>query len=339
MSATPQMAVRRVSEEILRSVSRSFYLSIRVLPAALREPIGLAYLLARATDTVADTAEISVATRESQLQILAEAIQGKTSPETVAELARTFAPLQANSAERALIEAVPRCLERLRSLERRDREEIQNVLQKINRGQRLDLARFRDGDEIRALQTAAELDEYTYLVAGSVGEFWTRVCFMHIEFARRPADEMIAMGIEYGRGLQLINILRDIGTDLRSGRCYMPLDQLQSLSLAPADILRAPSRVEPLVAEWRQKARDGVAAGLEYACEVRNFRVRFATALPALIGARTLALLDEAGAEVFQRTVKVPRAHVRKIVAIVAATLANPRALRATFRDLSRYRK
>ena len=39
---------------ILRSVSRAFYLSIRVLPADLREPIGLAYLLARIADTIVD---------------------------------------------------------------------------------------------------------------------------------------------------------------------------------------------------------------------------------------------------------------------------------------------
>src|SRR5206468_357177 len=41
--------------DLLRQVSRSFYLSLAVLPGPLREPIGLAYLLARAADTVADT--------------------------------------------------------------------------------------------------------------------------------------------------------------------------------------------------------------------------------------------------------------------------------------------
>ena len=40
---------------LLRQVSRSFYLSLAVLPRSLREPIGLAYLLARAADTIADT--------------------------------------------------------------------------------------------------------------------------------------------------------------------------------------------------------------------------------------------------------------------------------------------
>jgi hypothetical protein len=53
--------------------------------------------------------------------------------------------------------------------------------------------------------------------------------------------------------------------------------------------------------------------------------------LPALIGARTLALLDVAGAEVFGRKVKITRAEVRRIVFRTAATFASPRAIRQQF--------
>src|SRR5207249_9321028 len=51
MSASSDLSSRRLERTILRSVSRSFYLSIRFLPAQLREPVALAYLLARTTDT------------------------------------------------------------------------------------------------------------------------------------------------------------------------------------------------------------------------------------------------------------------------------------------------
>jgi farnesyl-diphosphate farnesyltransferase len=44
---------------LLKGVSRSFYLTLRVLPAGMRDPVGLAYLLARAADTIADTALLS----------------------------------------------------------------------------------------------------------------------------------------------------------------------------------------------------------------------------------------------------------------------------------------
>ena len=44
---------------LLKRVSRAFYLSIRVLPDPVRRPVALAYLLARAADTIADTAAVS----------------------------------------------------------------------------------------------------------------------------------------------------------------------------------------------------------------------------------------------------------------------------------------
>ncbi|MCI0869448.1 MAG: squalene/phytoene synthase family protein, partial [Chloroflexi bacterium] len=46
---------QRLLTDLLKGVSRSFYLTLRVLPGGIREPVGLAYLLARAADTIADT--------------------------------------------------------------------------------------------------------------------------------------------------------------------------------------------------------------------------------------------------------------------------------------------
>jgi farnesyl-diphosphate farnesyltransferase len=143
---------------------------------------------------------------------------------------------------------------------------------------------------------------------------------------------MRELGVRYGQGLQLINILRDAGDDLRHGRCYFPADELNSLGLTAGEILRDPARALPIFEKWREKAERCVEAGIEYASAIRNRRVRFATALPALIGARTLALLREAGSEAFERRVKVSRAEVRKM--IVASALGSPSSLRANFEKL-----
>ena len=296
---------------LLRSVSRSFYLSLRFLPKALRDPLSLAYLLARATDTIADTPEPPVALRTDALRDLAAAIQGSTPRGT----ADSLAPLQNDKAERTLIEQLPALLDWLGELPADDRAEVRSVLIKINRGQSLDLQRFGAFGEIRALKNAAELDEYTYLVAGCVGEFWTRLCFAHVKnFSTRPESEMRDLGIRYGQGLQLINILRDAGNDLRNGRCYFPADELDSLGLAPPEILREPARIEPVMKKWIEKAEQDIEAGMEYASAIRNRRVRFATALPAKIGKRTLALLREAGPDALTRRIKVPRGEVRKMI-------------------------
>jgi len=55
---------------LLRDVSRSFYLTLRVLPKEIRPQVSLAYLLARATDTIADTKAVPRAKRVFALQQL-----------------------------------------------------------------------------------------------------------------------------------------------------------------------------------------------------------------------------------------------------------------------------
>jgi farnesyl-diphosphate farnesyltransferase len=315
---------------LLRSVSRSFYLSLRFLPKPLREPLSLAYLLARATDTIADTPEPPVALRIEALRKLAAAIQGTAPSESAVQLQESFAALQTDEAERTLIEQLPALLAWLDELQASDRDEVRSVLAKINCGQMLDLERFGGGTStsIQALRTSAELDEYTYLVAGCVGEFWTRLCFAHVQnFSERSEAEMRELGVRYGQGLQLINILRDAGNDLRNGRCYFPEDELASSGVNASEILREPARIEPVVSNWQDKAQRGLDAGIEYACAIRNRRIRFATVLPALIGVRTLALLRQAGPLAFERKIKVARGEVRKMIA--ASALASPRSLRA----------
>jgi farnesyl-diphosphate farnesyltransferase len=318
--------------EILRSVSRSFYLSIRFLPAQLREPIALAYLLARTTDTVADTAQIAGNVRIETLKLLSNGIQGTASRDVVAQLIASFVSLQENESERRLLESLPEYLVCLEAMAHADRNDIRVVLEKIVRGQMLDLQRFDTPQEIHALSTAADLDEYTYLVAGCVGEFWTRLCFRHVrQFASRSEDEMLALGKRYGMSLQLINVLRDAGSDLRAGRCYFPEDELNTAHLTPSQIVSEPERFQPIYRMWLEKAKAGLVSGMEYSRAINNRRVRAATVLPALIGARTLALLDAAGPTALQRAVKIPRREVRAMILLLAMTMVSRRKMDAIF--------
>src|SRR5438270_11525203 len=152
-------------DAILSRVSRSFHLSIRLLPKKLRDPVSLGYLLARASDTIADTAEIPIELRTEKLQLLARGIQGEALGDAIVDLSATLAPLQKDEAERALIESLQPCLDWLEQSGVQDREEVRAVLEQINRGQLFDLERFQNPAKIAALETAVELDEYTYRVA------------------------------------------------------------------------------------------------------------------------------------------------------------------------------
>ncbi|MGH7936636.1 MAG: squalene/phytoene synthase family protein [Chthoniobacterales bacterium] len=305
---------------ILKSVSRSFYLTLRFLPRPLRKPISLAYLLARATDTVADTAEIPAAIRLTRLRLLAQVIAGEEEFAKVAEPLRDLAAQQYDPAERRLMENLPEILNQFANSDPPDRDHIRAVLQTIVRGQELDLERFGDATATVSLQSAAELDEYTYLVAGCVGEFWTKLGFYHLHpFASLPPNEMTALGIEYGKGLQLINVLRDRGADQRAGRDYLP----------PGESFE----------KWLGEAEKKIDAGIDYSVALRSWRMRCATALPALIGARTIALLRAGGPQAATtQKIKVSRPDIRKILAAALLAAASPSALRLLHCRLGRQR-
>ena len=75
-------------------------------------------------------------------------------------------------------------------------------------------------------------------MAGCVGEFWTDVHVAHRpRLAGWEPAAMRARGVRFGKALQMTNVLRDVPSDLASGRCYLPAAELAPLGLAPADLL------------------------------------------------------------------------------------------------------
>ena len=62
---------------LLKGVSRSFYISVRFLPKRIRLTIALGYLLARASDTIADTNRLPPPERIQILDRLLECITSR----------------------------------------------------------------------------------------------------------------------------------------------------------------------------------------------------------------------------------------------------------------------
>lgn len=302
-------------QALLKETSRSFYLTLRGLPAAVRPQIGLAYLLARTTDTVADTEILPVAQRLDALKKLRARILGhSTAPLDFG----AFAKEQGVPAERALLENLEAALAEMQKFSAADQQLIRAVLDTITGGQELDLQRFAgaSGKNIIALQTAAELDDYTYRVAGCVGEFWTKICRTYVfPAAKLDNAQLLVDGIRFGKGLQLVNILRDLPADLRNGRCYLPADDLAKLNLAPADLLNPANepKLRPLYDAWLARAEAHLAAGWNYTNTLpwSCVRVRLACAWPILIGAETITRMRTANILNAARRIKVSRARVK----------------------------
>ncbi len=292
--------------------------------------MGLAYLLARASDTIADSAGASPEARIRALRLFGEALRSDVaSPSDPALLLAELSSLEAgvpDASERALLARTGTLLELFRSTEAEDRADILFALEEILRGQTLDVQRFGSSGPVRALANACELNDYTYSVAGCVGEFWTRICQRHLaRYSRLGAKETVRLGIAFGKGLQLVNILRDMPADLANGRCYLPQNEI---GCDPETLRTDPQQAREAFRRWISVARERLQCGYEYIEAVRPWRLRFACFLPWALGMQTLALVERTLPLENAARVKVSRKEVRRLFVWGVLVAANNAALR-----------
>lgn len=330
MLATDTSPSKRVLlGDILKQVSRSFYLTLAVVPASVRDQIGLSYLFARASDTIADTDVIERAQRLQYLkQFRAQFAGEQINWDAIRGIQTALAPHQADSAERILLQRLEDCFRLYLDCTQDDRVRIRRLMSTLPNGMEMDLARF-PGDAARdltALQTFADLDQYTYYVAGCVGEFWTDMtCGHRPALARWNMKEMSAVGVRFGKGLQLTNVLKDLAKDLQRGRCYIPETMLKEAGLTPKDLLRTDKAdaFRPVLRQLLAIAREHLDQGWLYTMAIPRLeiRLRLSCMWPILFAGETLRLIARSD-ELLNPAValKISRGTVYRIMALTTLT-------------------
>ena len=285
--------------EVLKGVSRSFYLTIRVLPSGMRQPVAVAYLLARAADTIADTRALPPEERLGKLLAFRAMVEGRMSFDEIEDIVFDVRLRDgALEAETTLLSRVREVFAALDGLTENDRISVRSVVVTLTQGMEWDLTTFpsEDSGSVAALQTAKELDQYTYLVAGCVGGFWTSVAMRHQRrLSRWDPEGMSEIGVHFGKALQLTNVLRDVPRDLRNGRCYLPEPELNAAGLSPEDLLEPNNgeRARRVLDPWIRVALEHFDAAEAYllATPRRCLRLRLAVLWPILLGLATLEKL------------------------------------------------
>lgn len=286
-------------DELLVKTSRTFALSIPLLPEPTRREVGIAYLLFRIADTFEDAVSWP---RERRLAALRELDELLASPAAAGErVAGWLAPPPPipHAGYQELLAASPAVLTAYAELGSKARDVIRRHLGRTISG----MARFVAGSDERgvlALSTLAELREYCYAVAGIVGEMLCELFLLDAAALAPVAERMRARAAAFGEGLQLVNILKDAGGDAREGRCYLPagVPRAEVLALARADLEAAREYVRAL---HEVHAPRGLIAF---------------TALPVLLAADSLDLVERHGPGA-----KVSRQQVGVLVAQLDAAL------------------
>lgn len=336
---------QRWRADLRRDVSRSFDLTLRFLPRGFAGPMSVGYLLARASDTMADTVGVEPEARLLGLERLRGVLDGAEETSGLLEfLEADFIRYQQHEGEVLLLRSLPGVFEWLDELPGWQRGEVLRVLEIIMAGQRADIERFElrrergkaegadpNSGVIYAMEADVELEDYTYQVAGSVGEFWTRIGFgLDAEFAKESPSQMSEWGRSYGKGLQLVNILRDAGEDLAAGRCYLPCGRA-TLAMEDLTLASSQEQLSVLARQWLSRAERLVEAGFKYTAAVSGPRLKVATGLPAVLAEATLKKLASEGFDsnghflLSGPKLKISRKEVRKAFAEAVWRSLKPR--------------
>lgn len=313
--ATNLREAEQFSERILRGVSRTFEISIRLLPGELRRSVRCAYLLCRIADTVEDAAPFPADQKATLFDLMHRGFDGADAAE---RFRAALIGIPGDSAHVELAERADAVFAVWRSLAPRYQAPVRRWVGEMVIGMRRIVLEHPAGVRLRTME---EYHDYCYVVAGTVGHMLTELWRAHSPAI--DADTYAALDARaraFGEALQTVNILKDVAVDAeRENAIYVP-DALLRAHGSSHDGILDPARetanhaaLSVLIAlAWKNldTARD-------YLLHLprRTLAARVFCALPLLYAYATLR--DLTGSRAMLRpggNVKIDRAEIRSLM-------------------------
>lgn len=203
---------------LLQGVSRTFALSIPLLPAQLNHVISNAYLLCRIIDTIEDEPQLDFVQKKEFCEKFVKVVNGQENPQEYVAHLLPFLSKQITEKERELILHIPKVIQITYQLADKQHEAISRCIKTMSEG----MIHFQGRQNPNGLSDLAELDHYCYVVAGVVGEMLTDLFCHYSDASAKNYDQMMALAPSFGQGLQMTNILKDIWEDSERSACWLP---------------------------------------------------------------------------------------------------------------------
>ncbi len=326
----------------LNKVSRTFTLSIRILPATLRTYIGHSYLLCRLLDTIEDAAELTVEKKKEGLDIAIKSIE---SPSNLSNSDQYLLRLSLNSRfteeEKILLtnsHFIFACLETFPP-------PVRQIIQQWSIEMAVGMKKycFGRGKRDKQLNSMQELDEYIYYVAGTVGKLLTGILALKkYKISAKRIKILDNNCIDFGKALQLVNIIKDSRSDKLEGRCYIPAQLLKEHNLDLPSFFDAANKqnIEKVYRQLQKEVYKYLANAVTYinALPLRHFRYKLACTWIVALAYKTLSGLnrDLKGFIEGSHTYKITRKEVKKTIRKTIITAFSNTRLNRYFAKISK---
>jgi farnesyl-diphosphate farnesyltransferase len=318
--------------DLLKGVSRTFALTIPLLPSRLAWVTTNAYLLCRIVDTIEDEPAVHLGQKRLLCELFADVLNGDASPQRFTEAFEPHLSDRTIPAEHELIQRVDEVVAVTNVLDPAQREILVGCVHTMSAG----MLEFQQRKNALGLDNLAHLDRYCYYVAGVVGEMLTRLfCHYSAEVAVRK-DELMQRAVSFGQGLQMTNIIKDIWQDYHRGACWLPRDVFNNAGLELNELKPGQYREEfdQGLSELIGIAHGHCKRALEYTLLIPRDEtgIRRFCLLALGLAVLTLRKLDKTRAFRQGADVKISRRSVHATLVTGRLTARHDQALRWLFR-------
>ncbi len=330
---------RMFCTEMLPKVSRTFAISIRLLPSELGHPVLIAYLLCRIADSIEDSLTLRAAQKRRLLDHFRQSLDVR-GPGTT-PLREAFA--DPSSDDEFLAREAEIVLREFGRLARAQQDAIRPWVQEMSEGMAEFVQRRSDSDQahIEALSTVEELDRYCYYVAGTVGHLLTELFCLHAGCRDQERyGKLESLATSFGLGLQLTNIIKDVADDRRRGWVFVPQELCQLAGITPEQLHdeRYRDAAQRVMALLINKANLHLLDALEYATTIprRQYGIRLFCLSALYFAVRTLRLATSDNRLLDpQHKVKITRGQVYRTLAVMRFVAPSNTLTRQYFRRLA----
>jgi len=205
---------------ILGSVSRTFALTIPLLPPMIEKVVGNTYLLCRIVDTIEDAEDLSPETKQNLSQLFLDAVLERVPVESFVEPCLKALDHYGNQDELDLIAHTPTVLRILHTCSQDDQAAVSRCVSIMSEG----VSYFHGKQTQAGLKDLRELEKYCYVVAGVVGELLTTIFSNHSSAFAKNIKGRDELALAFGQALQMTNILKDSPEDHARGVSWKPAD-------------------------------------------------------------------------------------------------------------------
>jgi len=203
---------------ILGSVSRTFALTIPLLPPMIEKVVGNTYLLCRIVDTIEDAADLSPETKQNLSQLFLNAVLERAPVESFVEPCLKALDHYGNQDELDLITHTPTVLRILHTCSQDDQAAVSRCVSIMSEG----MSYFHGKQTQAGLKDLREFEKYCYVVAGVVGELLTTIFSNHSSAFAKNIKGHDELALAFGQALQMTNILKDSPEDHARGVSWKP---------------------------------------------------------------------------------------------------------------------